>query len=399
MSFPPRSSRPAAAALAVTLALIGGGALISVVHFGFDLADTLDAASYAGFLVGMSVIGLLIARREPANSVGWLFSLAPLLVSVSLTFGAIGIAAGPEHRDWSWAPLPAWLSQWAWPLGLIGFAVLMPLLFPDGRPPSGRWRLLVKIDLVVIAATAVLLATQPGEIDGGVINPVGVQAAGAAPVIGAVVVAIVAAMIAGFVSAVVRYRRADPTQRVQLRECLFAVCLTFAGFVLITLVSANEFLYTIDYALIPASVGLAMLRYRLYDVDLVIRRTLVYALLVAGLAAVYLAGIGLFGMTLRAAAGIEGSFAVTLSTLAVAAAFHPFRRRIQHAVDRRFSRAAYDAQTAIEAFAGELRQQIDLDVLSDRLLETVRETVRPRTAGVWLAPVTIPERQSGRTEA
>jgi hypothetical protein len=396
---PPESTRPAVAALALTLAQIAAGALISVLHFGFDLVDTLDAGSYAALLVGMSLIGLLIARREPANPVGWLFSLAPLLVSVSLTFGAIGIAAGPEHRDWSWAPLPAWLSQWAWPLGLIGFAVLMPLLFPDGRPPSGRWRLLVKIDLVVIAATAVLLATQPGDINGGVINPVGLEVSGSAPAIGAVVVAIVAAMIAGFVSAVVRYRRADETQRVQLRECLFAICLTFVGFVLITVVSANEVLYTIDYALIPASVGLAMLRYRLYDVDVVIRRTLVYAVLVAALAAVYLAGIAVFGLTFRAATGLESSFAVTLSTLAVAAAFHPFRRRIQHAVDRRFSRAAYDAQAAVEAFAGDLRQQIDLDLLSDRLLETVRETVRPRTASVWLAPVTIPERQFGRTEA
>jgi hypothetical protein len=396
---PPESTRPAVAALALTLTQIAAGALISVLHFGFDLVDTLDAGSYAALLVGMSLIGLLIARREPANPVGWLFSLAPLLVSVSLTFGAIGIAAGPEHRDWSWAPLPAWLSQWAWPLGLIGFAVLMPLLFPDGRPPSGRWRLLVKIDLVVIAATAVLLATQPGDINGGVINPVGLEVSGSAPAIGAVVVAIVAAMIAGFVSAVVRYRRADETQRVQLRECLFAICLTFVGFVLITVVSANEVLYTIDYALIPASVGLAMLRYRLYDVDVVIRRTLVYAVLVAALAAVYLAGIAVFGLTFRAATGLESSFAVTLSTLAVAAAFHPFRRRIQHAVDRRFSRAAYDAQAAVEAFAGDLRQQIDLDLLSDRLLETVRETVRPRTASVWLAPVTIPERQFGRTEA
>jgi len=396
---PPESTRPAVAALALTLAQIAAGALISVLHFGFDLVDTLDAGSYAALLVGMSLIGLLIARREPANPVGWLFSLAPLLVSVSLTFGAIGIAAGPEHRDWSWAPLPAWLSQWAWPLGLIGFAVLMPLLFPDGRPPSGRWRLLVKIDLVVIAATAVLLATQPGDINGGVINPVGLEVSGSAPAIGAVVVAIVAAMIAGFVSAVVRYRRADETQRVQLRECLFAICLTFVGFVLITVLSANEVLYTIDYALIPASVGLAMLRYRLYDVDVVIRRTLVYAVLVAALAAVYLAGIAVFGLTFRAATGLGSSFAVTLSTLAVAAAFHPFRRRIQHAVDRRFSRAAYDAQAAVEAFAGDLRQQIDLDLLSDRLLETVRETVRPRTASVWLAPVTIPERQFGRTEA
>ena len=399
MRIPPRSPRPAVAALAATLAMIGASGLISLLHFGFDLASFLDAGSYAALLVGMSVIGVLIARREPGNPVGWLFSLAPLLVCVSITFGGIGVWAGPEHQDYPWAAVPAWLSLWAWPFGLIGFALFMPLLFPDGRPPSDRWRILARIDLVVIGALALLLATQPGEINAGVVNPLGVDAAGTAAAIAPVVVAVILALIAGFVSAVVRYRRAGPTQRVQLRECLFAVCLTFVGFVLITVVDATAVLYTIDYALIPVAVGLAMLRYRLYDVDVVIRRTLVYAVLVAALAAVYLAGIAVFGMTVRAATGLQSSLAVTLSTLAVAAAFHPFRRRIQHAVDRRFSRAAYDAQTAIETFAGELRQQIDLDVLSDRLLETVRDTVRPRTASVWLAPVTVPERQSGRTEA
>jgi hypothetical protein len=382
----PATTRPAVAALAATLALIGGGGLISLLHFGFDLVDTLDAASYAALLVGMSLIGLLIARREPANPVGWLFSLAPLLVSVSLTFGAIGIWAGPQHRDYPWAAAPAWLSQWAWPLGLIGFAVLMPLLFPDGRPTSGRWRLLVKVDLVVIAATAVLLATQPGEIEGGVTNPVGVGAAGSAPAIGAVVVAIMAAMAAGFVSAVVRYRRAGPTQRVQLRECLFAVCLTFAGFVLITVLSANEVLYTVDYALIPASVGLAMLRYRLYDVDVVVRRTLVYAMLVAALAVVYLAGIAVFGITFRAATGLSSSFAVTLSTLAVALAFQPLRRRIQAVVDRRFYRARYDAARTLDAFSARMRGEIDLETLTGDVVSVVREALHPSHATVWLRP-------------
>ena len=395
----PRSVRPAVAALAVTLALICGGGLISLLHFGFDLVDTLDAGSYVALLVVMSVIGVLIARREPGNPIGWLFSLAPLLVSVSLTFGAVGVWAGPQHHDFFWAAVPAWLSLWAWPAGLIGFALFMPLLFPDGRPPSGRWRLLVRIDLGVIAATTFLLATQPGQMFGGTRNPVGLDVSGTAPVILAVVAAVVLALIAGFVSAVVRYRRAEPTQRVQLRECLFAVCLTFVGFVLITVVDGPAVLYTLDYALIPVAVGMAILRYRLYDVDLVIRRTLVYAVLVAALALVYLSGIALFGVTFRAATGLSSSFAVTLSTLAVAAVFQPFRRRIQNAVDRRFSRAAYDAQAAVEAFAGELRQQIDLDVLSDRLLTTVRDTVRPRSASVWLAPVTISERPSGRNEA
>jgi hypothetical protein len=382
----PQTARPAFAAFVLTLALIGAGGLISLLHFGFDVVDTLDAGSYAALLVGMSVIGLLIARREPGNPVGWLFSLAPLLVCLSLTLGAIGVWAGPEHRDYPWAAVPAWLSLWAWPFGLIGFALFMPLLFPDGRPPPGRWRILVRIDLVVIGATALLLATQPGEINAGVVNPLGVAAAGTAPAIAAVVVAVILSMIAGFVSAVVRYRQAGPTQRVQLRECLFAVCLTFTGFVLITAISAPDVLYNVDYALIPGAVGLAMLRYRLYDVDVVIRRTLVYAVLVIALAAVYLAGIGLFGMILRAAAGIQSSFAVTLSTLAVALAFQPLRRRIGATVDRRFYRARYDAARTLDAFSARMRGEIDLETLTGEVVSVVCDALHPSQATVWLRP-------------
>ncbi len=383
----PRSARPAVAALAVTLALICGGGLISLLHFGFDLGDALDAGSYVALLVGMSVIGVLIARREPGNPVGWLFSLAPLLVSVSLTFGAVGIWAGPQHHDHLLGRRARPGSAlWAWPIGLIGFALFLPLLFPDGRPPSDRWRLLVRIDFAVIAATALVVATQPGEIEGGVTNPFGLDVSRSVPVILAVVVAIVLALIAGFVSAVVRYRRAGLTQRVQQRECLFAVCLTFVGFALITVVDAGEVLYTVDYALIPVAICLAMLRYRLYDVDVVIRRTLIYAALVVTLAAVYLAGIGLFGVTFEAATGLSSSFAVTLSTLAVALAFQPLRRRIQAAVDRRFYRARYDAARTLEAFNARMRGEIDLETLTGDVVSVVRDALHPAHATVWLRP-------------
>jgi hypothetical protein len=390
----PRARRGAVAALVATAGCLAVGGGFYLAGSGFAVTDVLDAILFGGLMLGMSAIGILIAGREPGNPVGWLFSIAPLGVGVSVAAGACADWVGPNHHDLPGAALPAWVSVWAWPLGLLSFAMFLPLLFPDGRPPAGRWRRLVRFDLAALALFALVLMTDPG--DG---NPFGIDGPMRTPVVAVVAVGIVAAIVLGLASAFARYRRTGPTQRLQMRECLFAACLTFAGFVVISVLFPREALYTLDYALIPLAVGLAMIRYRLYDVDVVIRRTLVYAVLVAALAAVYLAGIGLFGMTLRAAAGIEGSFAVTLSTLAVAAAFHPFRRRIQHAVDHRFARAAYDAQAAIELFAGELRQQIDLDVLSDRLLDTVRETVRPRTASVWLAPVTIPERPSGRTEA
>ncbi len=391
--------RGAIACLAGTLTLFGAAAVISATHFAFSLTDTLDAGSYAALMVGMGVLGILIVGREPRNPVGWLFCLAPLLVSVSVGGGGLAIWMSPKHADLPGAVVFGWLSLWAWATGLLGFLMLMPVLFPDGRPPQGRWRVLLWADLAVIAAVAGDLMTQPGKMFSGVTNPVGIGAANDGPVVIALVVAVLILIPAGIASAIVRYRRSGQTERLQLRECLLAVCLTVAGFIAISVLNAHEALFTLDYALIPAAVGLAMLRYRLYDVDVVIRRTLIYGALVAMLAGLYLAGVAGLGAGLRAATGLSSSLAVTLSTLAVVGAFQPLRSRTQRAVDRRFYRAAYDARATVEAFSGQLREQIDLDVLAERLLATVRETVRPRTASVWLAPVTIPERVSGKTEA
>ena len=392
-------TRYAIAALVVTLALFVISGLIAVTHIRFDARATLDAASYAVLMLGFSVIGILIVRREPRNAIGWLFCATPLLVSVSVGGGTIAIWMGPEHADIPGAAVPGWFSLWAWPIGLVGFLMLLPLLFPDGRPPAGRWRWLLRIDVVGLGLIAAALMAQPGEMFNGVTNPLGVGWADSTPVVAFLAAVILILIPASLASAVVRYRRAGATERVQLREVVFAAAATFAGFILISVLGANETLYTLDYALIPAAVGLAMLRYRLYDVDVVIRRTLVYGALVGMLAGLYLAGVAGLGAGLRAATGLSSSLAVTLSTLAVVGAFQPLRRRTQRAVDRRFYRAAYDARATVEAFSGQLREQIDLDVLADRLLVTVRETVRPRTASVWLAPVTIPERAPGKTEA
>ncbi|HEY2788658.1 MAG TPA: hypothetical protein VGI72_04335 [Gaiellales bacterium] len=389
-----RAPRRSVAALAATTALFAIAAVVYATGPGFTPTDVLDACLFGVLMLGMSAIGILIARRQPRNPVGWLFSIAPLCVAVAVAGGTIDVWAGPKHHDLPGAGVAGWVSQWTWPIGMLAFAIFLPLLFPDGRPPAGRWRLLVRFDLAALASLGLVLMTEPGNG-----NALGVDGALRTPVVALVVVMIVAAMVVGLVSAVVRYRRSGPTERLQLRECLFAVCLTFVGFIVISMLSPHEALYTLDYALIPVAVGLAMVRYRLYDVDVVIRRTLVYGALVGMLAGLYLAGVAGLGAGLRAATGLSSSLAVTLSTLAVIGAFQPLRRRTQRAVDRRFYRAAYDARATVEAFSGELREQIDLDVLADRLLVTVRETVRPRTASVWLAPVTIPERASGKTEA
>jgi hypothetical protein len=261
--------------------------------------------------------------------------------------------------------------------GLVAYALLVPLLFPDGRPPGPRWRHVLRADLAAIvwvAAFAGLFESPPQAL---------VVATG---------VFVVVLILAGLASAVVRYRRADATQRVQIRECVFAACAAFVGFFAISIISPHEALYALDYALVPLSVGLAMLRYRLYDIDVIIRRTLVYACLVAVLVAVYLAGVTLVGALLRHLIGSSGTVAVTVSTLAVAGAFHPLRRRIQAGVDRRFYRSAYDARAAVEAFTGRLRDDVDLDALQHELLQVVRQTVHPAHSGLWLRTAPIAER-------
>jgi hypothetical protein len=335
-------------------------------------------------MLGVSVIGILIVRREPRNAIGWLFCATPLLVAVSVGGGAIAVWMGPEHADIPGAVVPGWFSLWAWPIGLVGFLMLLPLLFPDGRPPAGRWRWLLRIDLAALALIAAALMAEPGEMFNGVTNPLGVGWADSTPVVVFLGVLVLILIPASLVSAVFRYRRAGATERVQLREVVFAAAATFAGFIVISVLGGNSTLFTVDYALVPAAVGLAMLRYRLYDVDVVIRRTLVYAVLVACLAGIYLAGVFTLESVIRRLSGSSSTLAVTISTLAVALAFQPLRRGIQAAVDRRFYRARYDAAQTLALFSAHLRREVDLAALTDDVLDVVRQTLHPTHSALWL---------------
>jgi hypothetical protein len=393
----PRSARPAVAALAWAAAMLVLFGASAAALFPFDLVAVLDGISFSLMLLFMAVIGVLIARHQPAHPVGWLFSLAGALVTTSIGLGSWAHWAA-EDAHLPGAAWGFWLALWPWAVGLLGFMLLLPLLFPDGRPPGHRSRWLLRADLTVLATMTAVLMIQPITVSddaGKIRNPLGVSAADSVWVIAPVVISVVALTLAGLASAVVRYRRSAGIERLQMREVLWAAVLTVVGFVLISVLGGREFLYNLDYMLIPTAVGLAMLRYRLYDVDVIIRRTLTYATLVASLAVIYLAGIALIGAMLRNLAGQSDALGVTLSTLAVAAAFQPLRGRIRAIVDRRFNRAAYDGRAAVDAFSGRLREQIDLDALSQELLETVSGTLQPTQASLWLRPVTMPERPGG----
>jgi hypothetical protein len=374
--------RLAAAAWLVALVLLLSSGVFAAAGNEPDTANVLDAVLFGAVMQGIATLGLLIARREPRNPIGWIFCAVPVLVTVSV---ATGSYAAWAHDNAPGAPAAAVAdraSSWPWVSGLVAYALLVPLLFPDGRPPGPRWRHLVRADLaavVWVAGVASLSSTPPTAVVAGT---------------GLLVACLIAA---GLASAVVRYRRADATQRAQIRECVFAAWVAFVGFFAISILAPHEALYALDYGLLPLSVGLAMLRYRLYDVDVVIRRTLVYACLVAVLAGIYLAGATLLGAALRTLTGSSGTIAVTISTLAVAGAFQPVRHRIQRAVDRRFYRSGYDARAAVATFSGHVREELDLDALCGELLQIVAGTVQPAHAGLWLRPVTNPERAAGRT--
>jgi hypothetical protein len=208
-------------------------------------------------------------------------------------------------------------------------------------------------------------------------------------------------MVASAASLVVRFRRAHGPERQQLRWLAASAAAVAVIYAVVEPVSAlvdsgsgqapqwltvAEDVALVSFALIPIAIVFAVLRYRLYEIDVIIRRTLVYAVLVAVLAAMYLGGVTLVGGILRGATGGSGALSVTLSTLAVAAAFQPLRGRIQRAVDRRFYRARYDASRTLEAFSGRLREQVDLETVTDEVLAVVRHTLQPAHATMWLKP-------------
>jgi hypothetical protein len=339
-------------------------------------------------LLTFPTVGLVIALRRPDNAIGWLFCAVGIPFALSsAAFGYTSYTLGAG------APLPggrytAWLGEWLFLPALFGLPTLMFLLFPDGRPLGPRWHPVLWLTgaaMVGLAAPALKPGTlRDSAVD--VVNPMGIP--GAAPLIDLVSAvsgaAAMAALVLAVFSLVRRFRRSRGVERLQLKWFVSASLLFAMGLVAFLVLNGRlaivgQLWVLTAYALIPVSAGVAILRYRLYDIDLVIRRTLVYGALTATLAATYLALVLLVGL----AVGHSG-FAVAVSTLAVAALFRPARARIQAAVDRRFYRRRYDAARTLEAFGARLRDELDLETLGSDLRGVVRETVQPAHVSLWL---------------
>jgi hypothetical protein len=279
--------------------------------------------------------------------------------------------------------------------------VFLVLLFPDGRLASDRWRYLAWLNLVVTIVGSIVVAISPGPIDGiaPIQNPLGIDAPGTTferSAVDLVEVLQASVGLAAVVSLFVRLRHAGFEERQQIKWFTYAATILLIGALLLSPVpdvwvawwvwSVGFALYIAGIVGLPVAVGIAILRHHLYDIDLLINRTLVYGSLTAVLVGVYLVGIVLFQALFRTLTGQESQLAVVASTLAIAALFTPLRHRIQAFIDRRFYRRKYDAAKTLEAFSAKLREATDLDALSEDLVGVVRETMQPEHVSLWLRP-------------
>jgi hypothetical protein len=339
-----------------------------------------------------AVVGALITVHRPGNRVGALLLAGALALSAfSFLENYFGYA---EQRPGVLPDLRAvaWVANGTFPVG-VGALVLMVLVYPTGRLPSRRWRPVAWALAIWALSSAVLLTVQPTLVMApSVTNPVGLRGSAAEVVEQALVVAFLPFLLllpVALASLVVRFRRARGQERQQLKWLLYAVALSAAVSVANGLGWLGDWGGAIENLValgIPIAIGIALLRYRLYDIDRLINRTLVYGLLTALLGGVYAAVVLVLGQVFGGVGRDPPSWAVAGATLAVAALFQPARRRIQQAVDRRFNRRKYDAAKTVEAFSARLRDEVDLDTLSAELLAVVDATMQPAKASLWLRP-------------
>jgi hypothetical protein len=347
--------------------------------------------------IGFSIIGAIIASRLPANPLGWLFCAAASVSAVAHLSGEYAIYALMAQPDtFPAGKALAWLTSWVWIL-FIGCIALSLLLFPDGRLPGRRWAWLAWLTVLLTSVGAVWQAFSPGVIDslGTIRNPLGYEGLPRAnEPVQTMVFALLFVVVAP--SLTVRMRRARRIERQQIKWPAYTAVMAATGSVLTYNIAepiGAPWLEWISFVIVmvalvcfPISVGIAIVRYRLYDIDLIINRTLVYGSLTTTLVALYFGVIVVLQGIFVALTGQQSTLAVVASTLLIAALFTPMRRRIQGFIDRRFYRSKYDAAKTLEAFSARLRNETDLDALSDDLVGVVRETMQPTHVSLWLQP-------------
>ncbi len=367
-----------------------------------------DTVGFVLFLA-FPIVGAVIASRRPHNPIGWILladGLLWMVLAVADSYSAYGVArpgsvpypvaVGTISNQWLWIPT----------VGLIGIYLL--LLFPDGKLPSSRWRPLAFFSAAMILLSSVVEGLAPGPLEnqGMVRNPFGVESMPWLVDASYVLLPLLPlCILASAISMVLRYRRSGGEVRQQIKWVAFVAAFSGTTYLiamlgqLIMLAMSEEgasripwwieIAFTaavLGFAGVPVAIGFAVLKYRLYDIDIIIRRTLVYGSLTAMLVAIYFGGVATMQTLFRTLTGQEQQpqLSVVVSTLVIAALFNPLRRGIQSFIDRRFYRRKYDARKTVEAFSARLRDETDLETLSRELAGVVEETLQPSHVSLWL---------------
>jgi hypothetical protein len=379
-------------ALAVVACMLAGMTLLAFLGPG-DPSFRNDPAGFIGFICAFGAFGLvgaLIIWQRPGNTLGWVLTAVGLLAAWGASADTYVDQASDENLLYL---VSVWISLWYW-FPLLGLTLIFtPLLFPDGRPPSPRWRFVswgaaVALALVVFLGAFRERIEMPGiSMD----NPVGIpgiedpeESTLGTVLLGSFVLFVILALA----SVVVRYIRSGNVQRQQIKWLMLATALSasMVFFEEITRIELDtEVLFAISIALYPAAIAVAIFRYRLYDINVIINRALVYGTLTTMLALVYFGGVVGLQYVFRTLTGGESQLAIVASTLAIAGLFVPLRSRIQSFIDRRFYRRKYDAARTLEEFGTRLRDETDLETLHVELLSVIQDTLQPAHVTFWLA--------------
>jgi hypothetical protein len=347
-------------------------------------------------ILSFSTMGAVIVSRRPDTPIGWLFCAISFVGGVRLLsteYAAYSLVA--QSGMSRGAEALAWIASWLW-VPDVGLYLLLALLFPNGRLLSARWRPLTGFIGVVVIVGTVAVALSPGPIRGLELieNPLGMEGI---PNVAVLTEALLYALgVVALASVLVRLRRSRGVERQQIKWFAYAAAVLATSTVITYVLSEASSLQWLGWvafvpgmagnAGMPVAVGIAILKYRLYEIDLIINRTLVYGSLTALLALVYFGGVATTQAIYSALTRQEEQpqLAIVVSTLVIAALFNPLRRRIQSFIDRRFYRRKYDARKTLDTFSTKLKDETDLDALSDDLVGVVRETMQPAHVSLWL---------------
>ncbi len=378
---------------AVILILVAGG--LANILLPATSTQNDDAVAFilsAAITLLFGGVGALVVNRQPHNAVGWLLWLTGALVGLSMASTAFAVwSLGAFETQPPPAVLAGWITQWMFSPTLVIALLVLPLLFPDGRLPSRRWRWAVGFAVLTAVAAGLPDMLQPGTL-GPTTIPNPTAWTGDPALLDALrafnSISPILALPVVVAAAITRYRRGSAIERQQLKW--FGATAALAVISLSLAVLAPEpvgvlgfFGAMVAVALMPVSIGIAILRYRLYAIDRLVSRSISWTVVTGLLVAVF-GGLVIALQALLAGITQGDTLAVAASTLAAFALFQPLRRRVQTAVDRRFDRARYDGQRLVDAYAESLRNEVDLGAIRDGMLATAATAVRPEHGAVWL---------------